>query len=111
MSLIHLYDPLEGPDAFERFVDYNFVDHLAVIDALQTQKSITIGMLDIRVATEDSMGLWALNHQQLHDQINAALGFSSSDFTHIDLHDQSQLESMKQLHAVEHRQWHDALNL
>ena len=111
MSLIHLYDPLNSAEALVSFASYNFDDHLIVLAAVEAQKHITIPMLDIRVIDDSTLGIWALNHQSLHNAVNSVFGIAGSDFTQIDFQDAEKLDSMRQLHAEEHRQWHLSLGL
>lgn len=58
-----------------------------------------------------SLGIWLQNHQDAHNAQNAVLGIAGNDLSDLDLSKPDQISSWIFLHAIEHRQAADKLQL
>lgn len=57
------------------------------------------------------LGAWLYNHQTIHNAQNAALGIAGNDLTTLDFNDAGQVVNWIQLHASEHYQAAQILEL
>lgn len=79
--------------------------HSAVHAAVQAQGYGNPVVSEIYPVRWDNLGGWELRHQQMHDQINEALGVAGTDLTGVDFSDKAKADQWHKQHFDEHAAW------
>jgi hypothetical protein len=111
MTLPSLLNPFENERDMARWAFHNKDSHLAIVGALQSQKSLTLNTYVIDPMSEVDMQNWLRRHQNYHNDMVDALGISGSDLSSVDWKDKNQRDAWIRLHFVEHYQAHILLGI
>ena len=82
-------------------------DHFAIVNGILNKKGISIGVLPIDpvpLGNRAAMLAWFMNHQAVHNQMNAAMGLGGFDLSYVDFTNEEQARVWIQYNALEHAQ-------
>lgn len=114
MALSTLYNVPMSDDEFNVFSFSNQDEHnkIAMVIASRYNIQVPSYVLDpIPVADPDAFYVWAEQHQVLHNIMDSIAGVTSNDLTDVDLSDEAQRTEWIWLHAQEHYQVANFLEL
>lgn len=103
MSLASLYNIPRDRIGLNRFSFVNQDQHAQIRDRLAAA-GLVLPFFVIDPIPDGAIGVWAYNHQEMHNAQNAALGILGSDLTDIDINKADQLAAWISIHASEHYQ-------
>lgn len=111
MALATLYNVPTNMQEMNIFSFSNMDEHVKIAAALFSKAGIYVPLYVLDPIPLNDMGAWLAQHQTLHNIMNGALGTNSDDLTDVNFNDSQQLNQWIWLHAQEHYQAADALNL
>jgi hypothetical protein len=112
MSLPFLFSIPDDPQGFESFFWWHATDHQEIQQATQIQKMVTIIPRIIYPFVPSEKEQWLERHQQLHDDIIAALGLDiGTDLTGVDFEDEESVHQFVYDNAQEHNSMRAALKI
>lgn len=111
MSLASLFNMPETDEALSVFAFSNQDQHRQIVAAIARRSSLTLPLFPLDPIPMFEPGVWAHNHQQMHNDFNAILGIAGSDLTAVDFRNPQELASWIRLHGSEHQQAANILGL
>jgi len=109
--LATLYNVPTNENEMNIFSFNNYAEHVKIASAIFAQYGITVPIYPLDPIPLSDMGDWLLQHQNLHNIMNELLGTNSDDLTDVNFKDPQQLAQWIWLHAQEHYQAADVLQL
>ncbi len=91
----------QSPDA-HAWTFSNSADHDEIIQAIQAQYGIRLNTYIVDPFPTSDLTGWFFRHQNLHDDMNGVLGLTGSDFTDLDVSDQTEVNYWALQHYQEH---------
>jgi len=113
MGLAAIYNVPDDARSLAQFAFINKMSHQAIATAIREQTNgatIPLPVLD-PMPLNDALRTWLIQHQQTHNQQNAILGISGNDLSDVDFTKSEQVSAWIKLHADEHTQAHNILQL
>jgi hypothetical protein len=101
--LVLLLNVPRSHDDWQRWSFAHNQSHLAINQAILTQKGVNNAAYQLDPIPDDDIPNWLTRNQEAHNDMNAAIGTQSSDLEDTDFRDQRQLESWIYLHFLEHQ--------
>lgn len=111
MPLAQIQYPSPTGGGLEEWAWHNFQHHEALIQAVLKVKNIKLTAYRIWPFPKDMNSDWLEQHQQAHDDLDAALGLNGSDLSSVDYKDKRQLDAWLYQHFVSHQSAASALGL
>lgn len=87
------------------------VDHQDIASAVKKQLNITLPQYEIEPMTFTKDSIFLLRNQQMHSDMNAALGLSGVDLSTLNFDDRSQVQAWLFQHFQEHSAAHAKLKI
>ena len=81
-------------------------DHFQIISGILNATGQTVGVLPIDpvpIGNREQMMIWFMNHQEIHNQMNAAMGTGGFDLSFVDLQNPEEARIWLQYNALEHQ--------
>lgn len=111
MPLINLYAPPKNEADWHAWSFSNADSHVRIIQAIFVKYGQTLTGLSIDPIPWHNIADWLRNHQQMHNEMDSALGIDGNDLTIPDFHDRLSMEVFIFSHADEHRSAENMLGL
>lgn len=113
MSLATLLNvpPADDHRAFDEFSFSNQDSHNRIVTAIGVQKNIVLSIYVVDPMPLDAMGVWLVNHQQMHNDMNGVTGVAGNDLTSVDWNNEQEKAYWMELHWSEHQQNEQILGL
>lgn len=113
MSLATLQNEPSTHDeaTFAEFSFSNQDSHNKIVNAVFSQKGISLPIYTLDPIPLFDMGVWLRNHQQMHNDMNGVTGVSGNDLSSVDWNNEEQKSYWMQLHWAEHQQNEQALGI
>ena len=111
MSVANLFNVPGDEATLLQFSFANMAEHHKIAQTLFDDRGIRVDIFILDPLPINDPGVWLYQHQQAHNDQNAALGISGNDLTTVDLKDQGQFAAWIRLHAIEHREGAQILGL
>jgi hypothetical protein len=89
----------------------NSGDHIEITEAVLLQLNIRLNRYIVDPFPTSAMKNWFRAHQNLHDDMNSALGLQGSNLLDLDLQDQTEVQYWVQQHYQEHLAARSALRI
>ena len=81
-------------------------DHFQIVAGIRDKTGVTVGVLPIDpvpLDNKEAMLAWFMNHQDVHNQMNSAIGVGGVDLSYFDFKSKEQTEQWIRYHAYEHQ--------
>lgn len=111
MAIAPLFNIPASASDFSVFSFHNQDMHRQIIETIGATKNITLTLYPIDPIPLNNLAGWAIVHQAMHADFTGVLGIVGSDFTSLNLEDESELAAWIFLHAAEHQQAANMLGL
>lgn len=111
MALASLYNVPSNLNEMNTFSFTNMNEHVKINAAFLNKFGLNSPIFVLDPLPIQDPGVWLYQHQTLHNIMNGVLGTNTSDLTAINFNDKSQLSEWIWLHAQEHYQAANLLNL
>lgn len=111
MGLANLANVPRSPEEVSVFAFSNQDEHFKAAAALGRTKGLNLPLYPVDPIPFADIGVWAQNHQQMHNAVNAALGTAGADLTGVNFQDEAQLAAWISLHFAEHQAWQQILGM
>lgn len=111
MTFASLYNSPSAP--LDRVV-WSFANsdhHLQIINAILIQKNTELARYLIDPIPNADLPGWLRTHQTMHNDMNSVLAIQGNDLSDVDFNNPDQLSAWLFLHASEHRQAADILEI
>lgn len=102
MALPDLLFPPTDPSSLSVFSWNNWNHHVQIIQAIRSQKNVTLFEYVIDPIPINDPSGWLLRHQQTHTDANAVLNLQGADLQTLDFSKRNQVEAWIQQHWLEH---------
>lgn len=105
MGLAHILYPSPSHGGFQAWLLHHFQHHQAIIDGLRSQRGIVVPMRMIYRCDPqkpEQLAVFLEQHQQLHVDMDGALGISGNDLSDVDFQDKKQTDAFFWLQFQEH---------
>ncbi|HEY4355952.1 MAG TPA: hypothetical protein VGN16_09410 [Acidobacteriaceae bacterium] len=105
---------LNAPKSAEDWARWSFhhrASHQAIVQALKTQKNVEVPLYILDPIDLSQPKLFLEANQQMHQDMDNALGSQSSDLEDVDVNDARQLQSWIYTHWLEHQAAEAALGI
>lgn len=102
-----LYNPPIVRDAWLIWGSVHQTDHFQIVAGIREKLGLTVGVLPIDPVPLDlpsAMLTWFMNHQAIHNEMNAAFGLGGLDLSYVDFSNKEQMATWIQYNALEHQQ-------
>ena len=111
MSLAGLYNVPQTPDQLAQWSFINAAAHVDINRVVFQRFNIALASYVLDPINPTDMQTWLVQHQIMHQQMDAVLGIAGYDLLDVDLNDRGQFAAWIQDHASEHLQVGQLLNL
>ena len=111
MALASLFNVPDDPESLSAFSFANNDEHVKIAARIQQIYGIRLTQFIIDPIPMFDPLAWATAHQQMHNQQNEVLGIAGNDLSGIEFNDKEELNSWIRLHAAEHVQAAQILQL
>ena len=111
MALATLYNVPTNQNEMNIFSFSNQDEHNKIAAAILLRYSTSVPSFVLDPIPIFSMGVWLQQHQLLHNIMNGIAGSNSDDLTDVNFRDQNQLTEWIWIHAQEHYQVSNFLQL
>ena len=111
MALATLYNVPTDLNSMNIFSFSNMDEHNKIAAAILLKYNIPVPSFVLDPIPLYDMGVWLQQHQVLHNIMNSVAGSNSNDLTDVNFKDKNQLAEWIWLHAQEHYQVADFLEL
>lgn len=109
MGIANLSNVPRSPEEISIFSFANQDEHTKANAAIFAKRGLTLPVYPLDPIPFTDIGVWAQNHQEMHDYVNGVLKTAGSDLTGVNFQDEGQLQSWIWLHANEHYSWQNIL--
>ena len=110
MGLPDLYNPPPEDEGWQEYWFNHYNDHLEIVQAFQ-KLLIPMTVYIIYPWSEENKDTILEQHQQFHNDMNAAAGLPGSDISDFDQKNQNEMKAWVYLNYQEHLSIHTALNI
>lgn len=86
-----------------RFSFNHWDDHQQIVQAIRTQRNVSLQLYPIEPMPPSDMPGWLLRHAQLHIDMNGTLGLPGADLTQLDLKDEASVQAWIWQNFQEHQ--------
>lgn len=111
MSLGGLFNIPEDDIGLLRFSFSNMDSHIRIIRAIFLQHNVNLETLPLDPINKQDIKNWLRRHQTVHNDMNKFFGLSGDDLTDVNFEKPEELAEWIFIHAVEHRNAHNALGI
>ncbi len=111
MSLASLYNVPRDENDWYVWSFANQDSHTRIAEALLSQKNIQTTVLALDPIPSFAIEEWLRRHQQMHNEMDGALGIDASDFTIPDFRNAAEVEQWLRAHADEHTEAENMLGI
>jgi hypothetical protein len=102
MGLPYLYAVPQDADDWKKWSFVHAANHYDMIAAVQEQKGQQLAQFILDPMDPDNLGTWMYQHQEMHNQVNAALGTSGFDLLGLDWTKDDEFQMWLRLNGDEH---------
>lgn len=89
----------------------HWVEHQNIAASIQSTYTVNLEQYQLDPIPANDLNTWLANHQQMHDDFNAILGYPGADLQDVDVNDPQQREYWAFLHWLEHSNANTVLNI
>jgi hypothetical protein len=104
VSLAQILYPPPTDRGFQEWATAHDRQHEAIAQAIKETKGIVVEYLPLYPVNENDLDNWLRQHQQMHNEMLAALGIPGTDLSVLDLKDKPQADSWFFTHYLQHQQ-------
>jgi hypothetical protein len=109
--LVHLLNTPKSDREWDVWSFHNRTSHLAIIQAIQTQKNITLTQYQLDPISPKAVPDFLQRNSQSHIDMNSVLNLQTVDLQDVDLKNRRQLEAWIFLHWKEHSDAEQSLGI
>lgn len=103
MALAQILYPPPTDKGMEEWFQAHARHHQGIIGALKDTKGIILEDLGLYPVSEHELDDWLRRHQQMHNDMTAAVGVAGSDLAGLDLKDKARSDSWFFQHFLQHQ--------
>ncbi len=111
MSVAALFNVPRTGDELNEWGFSHMANHRDIIRLIYQIEKVALPEYCLDPINPDDTGTWTRLHQQMHQDMNAALNLAGYDLLGLDWRDENTLAAWIQLNAVEHRAASDLLRI
>lgn len=109
--LAGFYNTPDDEQSLKWFSFINQDSHQRIVDQIYTNTGDNLQVYPMDPIPLFDISAWAYNHQNMHNDMNAVLGFAGNDLTDVDFSRPDLIRNWIWLHAIEHVQAENALGI
>jgi len=103
MSLAQVLYPPQTTRGWDEWTFAHLAHHQAIINAAASKGKGTLLMYQIYPFDRDDAEGWLLQHQEMHDQMNALYGVNGVDLSTLDFSKKADVDAWLSLNYLEHQ--------